>query len=243
MKTPTPTPPVQSRLREHIAVMEAFADGKPIEWRNDPVLNPSPGNIWERMRPDDAFNFQRNEYRVAPLPAEPVAGESLEAAICILRYRVGNPSAWDHYDDNASEDIRRLLDLLESWTPPRPGEGEQRAFEDWLERVSPSGDAESVRRQWEASSDFKDSQPPASAAREWVPEGLPPLEGEFADFDYFGPGPLKHWAAFGSQHGDVIACTGGRWNNNEGSGYRGSFPARHYAIRRGTEPHRRNFTP
>lgn len=32
---------------------------------------------------------------------------------------------------------------------------EQSAFEDWLERKSPSGDAELVHRQWKESSDFQ----------------------------------------------------------------------------------------
>ena len=33
---------------------------------------------------------------------------------------------------------------------------EQSAFEDWLEKKSPSGDSESVQRQWERSSEFED---------------------------------------------------------------------------------------
>jgi ribosomal protein S27AE len=35
-------------------------------------------------------------------------------------------------------------------------ETEQAAFEDWLESTSPSGDVESVKRQWEASHEFRD---------------------------------------------------------------------------------------
>lgn len=35
-------------------------------------------------------------------------------------------------------------------------EAEQAAFEDWCDRNSPSGDCESVQRQWEASSDYAD---------------------------------------------------------------------------------------
>lgn len=39
---------------------------------------------------------------------------------------------------------------------------EQAAFEDWMERTCPSGDVESVQRQWEASSDFADFHAPAA---------------------------------------------------------------------------------
>ncbi|AZS78763.1 hypothetical protein ELS24_10100 [Achromobacter spanius] len=42
------------------------------------------------------------------------------------------------------------------------GEDEQSAFERWLERTCPSGDVESVQRQWEASSDYADFQAPAA---------------------------------------------------------------------------------
>jgi len=35
-------------------------------------------------------------------------------------------------------------------------DNEQAAFEDWLESTSPSGDAESVQRQWEGSGEFRD---------------------------------------------------------------------------------------
>lgn len=46
---------------------------------------------------------------------------------------------------------------------------EQSAFEDWLARVCPSGDVESVQYQWEHSSDYAawlDSQQPAPDRRE-----------------------------------------------------------------------------
>jgi hypothetical protein len=33
---------------------------------------------------------------------------------------------------------------------------EQRVFEDWLQRTSPSGDCDSVHSQWLESSDFED---------------------------------------------------------------------------------------
>jgi len=35
-------------------------------------------------------------------------------------------------------------------------DNEQAAFEDWLESASPSGDVESVQRQWEASYEFRE---------------------------------------------------------------------------------------
>lgn len=42
------------------------------------------------------------------------------------------------------------------------GEDEQSAFERWFERTCPSGDVESVQRQWEASSDYADFHDPAA---------------------------------------------------------------------------------
>lgn len=42
------------------------------------------------------------------------------------------------------------------------GEDGQSAFERWLERTCPSGDVESVQRQWEASSDYADLHDPAA---------------------------------------------------------------------------------
>jgi hypothetical protein len=42
------------------------------------------------------------------------------------------------------------------------GEDEQSAFERWLERTCPSGNVESVQRQWEASSDYADLHAPAA---------------------------------------------------------------------------------
>ena len=38
----------------------------------------------------------------------------------------------------------------------RAANAEQAAFEDWLELYSPSGDHESIRKQWEQSTDFRD---------------------------------------------------------------------------------------
>lgn len=41
---------------------------------------------------------------------------------------------------------------------------EQAAFEEWFERTCPSGDVESVQRQWEASSEYEDLHAEAPAA-------------------------------------------------------------------------------
>ena len=46
---------------------------------------------------------------------------------------------------------------------PAAQDAEQRAFEDWLARTYPSGDVESVQRQWEESSDYADLHEPTKA--------------------------------------------------------------------------------
>lgn len=48
-------------------------------------------------------------------------------------------------------------ELLEAMKK-RVKNAEERAFEDWLARGRPSGDVESVQRQWEESSDLADMQ-------------------------------------------------------------------------------------
>jgi hypothetical protein len=56
--------------------------------------------------------------------------------------------------------LNELLDQKEDTTQPKQEQGEpvdeQAAFENWLYRVCPSGDVESVQRQWEASTDFEE---------------------------------------------------------------------------------------
>ncbi|WP_333906113.1 hypothetical protein [Delftia acidovorans] len=53
--------------------------------------------------------------------------------------------------------IATAPDLL-SAMKSRVKNAEERAFEDWMERERPSGDVESVQRQWEESSDLADMQ-------------------------------------------------------------------------------------
>lgn len=51
--------------------------------------------------------------------------------------------------------IAAAPDLLQE-LKTRADNAEQSAFEDWLRRTTPSGDTESVHRQWEESDDFSD---------------------------------------------------------------------------------------
>lgn len=53
--------------------------------------------------------------------------------------------------------IAAAPELLEAMKR-RVKNAEERAFEDWLARERPSGDVESVQRQWEESSDLADLQ-------------------------------------------------------------------------------------
>jgi len=50
----------------------------------------------------------------------------------------------------------RVLQAKAEPTPKLHDEHEQAAFEEWLNRVCPSGDVESVQRQWESSAEFSD---------------------------------------------------------------------------------------
>jgi len=52
------------------------------------------------------------------------------------------------------------------------GEDGQSAFERWLERTCPSGDVESVQRQWEASSDYADFHAPAAGDARTLPDAV-----------------------------------------------------------------------
>lgn len=69
-----------------------------------------------------------------------------------------------------------------------------------------------------------------------LPDGVPlPPDG----FDYWGAGPLPHLDH--SNECIVIGFCGGRWDDSEGDGLKGSFDGRHYAIRRNTALHAANF--
>ncbi|WP_315136443.1 hypothetical protein [Achromobacter marplatensis] len=73
----------------------------------------------------------------------------------------------------AFEDIPGIADYVKSCGSDAgvTGEDEQSAFERWLERTCPSGDVESVQRQWEASSDYADFHAPAAG------DALPTIKG------------------------------------------------------------------
>ena len=58
------------------------------------------------------------------------------------------------FDGHTGSDV---VERLKSYAPPRQeAKDEPVAFENWLSRNCPSGDAESVQRQWESSSDYAD---------------------------------------------------------------------------------------
>lgn len=73
--------------------------------------------------------------------------------------------------------------------------------------------------------------PPALPA---VPEGVPPLEGEFTDFDYFGRGPIENDGEDG--HPDIACFCCGSWSTMWAGSI--NLPT---AIRRGTKLHADNF--
>jgi hypothetical protein len=78
----------------------------------------------------------------------------------------------------------------------------------------------------------------ASTGAGELPEGVPPLTGEFAEFDYLGVGPVRgHDSARKAPSGDVSVLDRGLWRQPAV----GNLEECHYAIRRGTELHRLNF--
>jgi hypothetical protein len=74
-----------------------------------------------------------------------------------------------------------------------------------------------------------------------VPVGVPPLTGEFADFEYWGVGPLTNPppTSMGSSWdiAAILVSRGGGWM----CGWNGCSSGYHYAIRRGTALHAANF--
>lgn len=72
-----------------------------------------------------------------------------------------------------------------------------------------------------------------------LPEGIPPLDGEFADFDYFGRKPITLPEGLRLPSKDIahFRRTIGKWVGN----VTGAFHDEDYAVRRGTEHHRLNF--
>lgn len=100
-------------------------------------------------------------------------------------------AAFDQFEIRApgfatGNDARRAIYaamLAAAPTPPASAQDdakdEQAAFEEWLERTCPSGDVESVQRQWEASSDYADFHAPvAGDAQEKLHTFLDAAAGE-----------------------------------------------------------------
>jgi len=84
---------------------------------------------------------------------------------------LADPDAWDTcsgepinflHDDAGTASVedgsiaKAALDSLNSSPVSAGDDAEQAAFEDWLVRVCPSGDADSVHAQWLESSDYED---------------------------------------------------------------------------------------
>jgi hypothetical protein len=83
---------------------------------------------------------------------------------------------------------------------------------------------------------------PASVATP-LPEGVPALDGEFADFEYSGTKRLVGVPSCGSPDIILFDDIEGWMKNYCGEWWDGSDDISHKAIRRGTELHRLNFTP
>lgn len=91
-----------------------------------------------------------------------------------MRWTEGECYALWIWADDLVSDADPCPDQPTHWMPlpPAPtshpiptgatGEDEQSAFERWFERTCPSGDVESVQRQWESSSDYADLHAPAA---------------------------------------------------------------------------------
>jgi hypothetical protein len=76
-----------------------------------------------------------------------------------------------------------------------------------------------------------------------LPEGVPALDGEFADFEYSGTKRLVGVPSCGSPDIILFDDIEGWMKNYCGEWWDGSDDISHKAIRRGTELHRLNFTP
>ncbi|MBR8657301.1 hypothetical protein KDH83_28690, partial [Achromobacter sp. Marseille-Q0513] len=142
------------------------------------------------------------------------AGWKLVPEIMTLDMCVAFAEAWFSkvrcIDDHDMQDAYAAM-LAEA--PAAPGvstvedaEDEQTAFERWCDRMCPSGDANEVQRQWEASSDYADFHAPAAG------------DAQDAHFDLWqddmvvasASGPrsqalqeIQHYAAVYSQDGPV----------------------------------------
>ena len=100
---------------------------------------------------------------VQPLRATQPAVVSVGEREALIRYDVIHEFAQKNcIDYNALCTVLRAALATTPEVGPTKDE-EERAFEDWLERTCPSGDHESVGRQWEASADYRELFTPAKA--------------------------------------------------------------------------------
>jgi hypothetical protein len=111
--------------------------------------------IWADDLVSDADPCPDQPTHWMPLPAPP-------CATCNGHGMIGGPSFYA--PDEGGEPCPDCSPAPTSHPIPTgaTGEDEQSAFERWLERTCPSGDVESVQRQWEASSDYADFHAPAA---------------------------------------------------------------------------------
>ena len=102
--------------------------------KGKPLLCVSNGN-WLRFGEDDSFKVMRPAEQATYVPIQ--SDDELRDENDRLRAANGDLQSW--FDAAKAE-----LDALKSWKQ----NCEQHHFEKWLSRVTPSGDCESVDRQW-----------------------------------------------------------------------------------------------
>ena len=97
--------------------------------------------------------------------------EAMRMALEALETERENYQDWDK-KDGAPEYIHEAITALREARAEKPVQqepvDEQAIFEDWLARNCPSGDVDSVHRQWEASGEYADLYTSLPAQRTWV---------------------------------------------------------------------------
>lgn len=77
---------------------------------------------WPAEPTDDMVMVSVNDLQALLSDPAPAVAVGVEGLIQRARYRINNPSAWDYYDDGASELIRELVAAL---TVPSPSGGDK----------------------------------------------------------------------------------------------------------------------
>lgn len=97
-----------------------------------------------------------------------------------------------------TERVCEIFAALEADIAKPVDNSEQSAFEDWLTRTNPSGDVESVQRQWAASGDFTElcTTPQEPAAAGWMPIETAPEEGTEAIVSWIEDGVQQYLLEF-----------------------------------------------